>query len=69
MLSRIVAADGAICEGSGESVWVGGVEEVGNVEGGRGEAVKDANRPALGGEAAVPDADVALCVGVHVGVA
>ena len=32
-------------------------------------AVEDSNCPALGGEATVPDADVALCAGVHVGVA
>ena len=69
MLTRVVAADGTIGEGFGECVWVGGVEKVGDVEGGRREAVEDANCPALRGEAAVPDADVALCVGVHVGVA
>lgn len=69
MLRRIVAADGAIYECTGECSWVGDIEEVGDVEGGEGEAVEDANLPALGGEAAVPGADVAFCVGVHVCVA
>jgi hypothetical protein len=50
VLGRVVAADGAIGEGTGECV-----EEVGDVEG--------------GGREAVEDADVALCVGVHGGVA
>ena len=41
MLGSIVAADGAFGEGSGESLWVGGVEEVGDVEGRGVEAVED----------------------------
>ena len=43
MLSSVVATDGTIGEGSGECVWVGGVEEVGDVEGGGGEAVENAD--------------------------
>ena len=43
MLTRVVAADGTIDEGSGECVWVGDVEKVGDVEGGRGKEVEDAN--------------------------
>ena len=41
MLGRVVATDGAIGEGRWEYVWVRGVEEVGDVEGGGGESVKD----------------------------
>ena len=43
MLDRVVAADGAIGEGTGEYEWVRGIEEVGNIEGGGGEAVEDAD--------------------------
>ena len=43
MLSRVVTTDRTIGEGSGECVWVGGVEEVGDVEGGGGKAVENAD--------------------------
>ena len=43
MLTRVVTADGAICEGSGEYEWVGDVEEVGDVERGGREAVENAD--------------------------
>jgi len=69
VLRCIVAADGTIKEGTRESAWVGDVEEVGNVQGRGGEAVKDADRPSLLGEAPVPRTDVALRVGVHLRVA
>ena len=41
MLCRVVAAYCAIGECSGKCVWVGGVDEVGNVEGRGGVAVED----------------------------
>lgn len=69
MLWRVVAADGAIDEGTGEGAWVGNVEEVRDVEGRGWQAVEDADRPALLGEAPMPGADVALRIGVHVCVA
>jgi len=69
VLGRVVAADVAIDEGTGEGAWVGDVEEVRDVQGRGGQAVEDADRPALLGEASVPGADVALCVWVHVRVA
>ena len=69
VLGRVVAADGAIGEGAGEGARVGDVEEVRDVEGRGGQAVEDADRPALLGEAPVPGADVALCVWAHVRVA
>ena len=43
MLGCVVAADGAIGEGTGECMWVGGIEEVGDVEGRGGEEIEDAN--------------------------
>ena len=69
MLGRVVAADGAIDESTGESTRVGDVEEVCDVQGRGGLTVEDADRPALFGEAPVPGADVASCVGMHVCVA
>ena len=41
MLGSIVAADGAFSKGLGKSLRVGGVEEVGDVEGRGVEAVED----------------------------
>ena len=43
MLGRVVAGDGAVGEGTGECAWVGGIEEVGDIQGRGGEAVKDAD--------------------------
>ena len=64
MLCCVVTTDDTIGhgEGSGECVWVGGVEEVGNVEEG------ECGLTSLGGEAAMLDTDVALRVGGHGGV-
>ena len=69
MLGRIVAADGTIKEGTRERARVGDVEEVGDIQGRGGEAVKDTDRPSFLGEASVPCADIALRVGVHMRVA
>lgn len=69
MLGRIVAADGAVDEGTGEDAWVGDVEVVRDVERRAGLAVEHADRPAERGEASVPGADVAAGVGVHAWVA
>ncbi len=69
MLGCIVAADGAVDEGAGKGIGVGDVEIIGDVERRGGLAVQDADCPAEFGEASVPGADVALGVGVHVGVA
>jgi len=63
--SRHRPADGAIDEGTGEGAWVGDIEEVHDVQGRGGQAVEDADRPALLREALVPGADVAPRVGVH----
>ena len=43
MLGRVVAANGAISEGTREYAWIGSVKEVGDVEWGGGEAVEDAD--------------------------
>ena len=43
MLCRVVAGDSTLDEGTGECLWIGGVEEVGDVEVGGGEAVEDAD--------------------------
>ena len=43
MLCRVVTTDRTIGEGLGECVLVGGVEEVGDVEGEGGEAVENAD--------------------------
>ena len=69
MLGRVIAADGTIDKGTGESAWVRDVKEICNVEGRGGQAVKDADCPAFFGEAPVPGADVALRVRMHVRVA
>ena len=69
MLGRVVAADGAVDEGTGKGAWVRDVEEICDVEGRGGQAVQDTNYPALLGEAPVPGADVAPRVRVHVCVA
>jgi hypothetical protein len=52
-----------------QSAWVGDVEEVGDIQEQRREAVKDTNRPSLLGKAPVPRADVALHVEVRLRVA
>ena len=41
MLCWVVAGDSTLDEGTRERSWVGGVEEVGDVEGGGGETVED----------------------------
>lgn len=41
MLCRVVTADSTLGKGTRECLWVGGVEEVRDVEGGGGEAVED----------------------------
>ena len=64
MLRCIVTTRGTVDEGTGEDSWVSDIEEVDDVQGGGGEAVKDADRPSLLGEAPVPRADVALRIGV-----
>ena len=69
MLRRIVAADGTIKEGTRERARVGDVEEVGDIQGRGGKAVKDTDCPSFLGEASVPCADIALGVGVHMRVA
>jgi len=66
VLGRVFAADGAIDEGTGEGALVGDIEEVRDVQGRGGQAVEDADRPALLGKAPVSGADAALRVGVHV---
>ena len=53
----------------GEGSRVRDIKEVCDVEGRGGQAVEDADRPALLGEALVPGVDVAPRVGVHVRVA
>jgi hypothetical protein len=68
-MGRVVAANGAIDEGTGEGARVGDIKEVRVIEGRGGQAVEDADYPALLGEALVPGADVAPRIRVHVRVA
>ena len=43
MLCSVVTADSTLGESTGECLWVGGVEEVGDVERGGREAVENAD--------------------------
>ena len=65
MLSNVVTADGSIDKRPREDSGVVDVEEIGDVEGGVGTSIEDADGPATFGEAAIPGADVALGVRVH----
>lgn len=59
VLCDVVAVEGAVAEGLRDDGWGGGVDEVGDVEGGVGDCVDDVDLPAQGGVAAVPVEDVA----------
>ena len=69
MLRRVVAADGTINECTGKSVGVKDVKEVCNVEWRGGQAVENADCPALLRKAPVPGPDGTLRIWVHMRVA
>lgn len=69
MLRCVVAANGAVDEGTWKCIWIGDVQEVRNVKGRRGQAVEDTDCPAVPRKTPVPGADVAPRVGVHMCVA
>ena len=67
MLRRVVPANCAIDKGTRECTGIRGVEEVRDVERRGRQAVENTNCPTIQRETPVPSADVALCVGMHVG--
>ena len=69
MLWCVVATNGALDKGTGESTRIRDIEVVGDVQGRGGKAVEDMDRPSLLGEAPVPGADIALRIGMQVHVA